>query len=169
MEKPEIFLFKIDAFTPDTLPMERLAEYLSELATLFSNSERVHFDKVRRGSAVLQTRVERQAAPKVFDRLRIADDPDAPEDVAGAYRTLNRMLRDDNATAILRKDRGAIVIKFPGKKMPIVQTFRVIEAGVLDGVVIRIGGIDESVPIWIQDQHGVIYYNCHTRNRSTAK
>lgn len=161
--------FKIDGFTPDTLPMERLAAYMAELAALFSNSERVHFDKVRRGSALLQAWVEPTAAPKIRQRISVADSPDAPEDVARSYRTLNRMLRDDDSSGVLRRPKGATILRFPGKKAPIIQTFRVVEKGTIEGLVIRIGGIDETVPIWIEDRERNIIKNCHTRNRQTAK
>lgn len=166
--KKEILTFKIDGLTPETLPMVRLAEYMTELAQLFSNTERVHFDKVKKGSAVLQAWIEPQAVPKVHSRLEVANSPDAPADIAKAFRSLNRMLRDDDSIGALKKGT-ATIIKFPGKKTPLAQTFRVHEAGILDGIVIRVGGIDESVPIWIQDQQGNVHKNCHTRNRSSAK
>jgi hypothetical protein len=79
------------------------------------------------------------------------------------------MLRENNASGVLKRERGAIIIKFPGRKAPPVQSFRVVEASSIDGVVIRVGGIDESVPIWIEDRTGAVHKNCHTRNRATAK
>ena len=36
------FRFTIDRYTPETLPMARLAEYLSQLATLFGEKQAVH-------------------------------------------------------------------------------------------------------------------------------
>lgn len=168
MEKFETYQFKIDAFTPDTLPMARLAGYLVQLATLFGNAERVHFDKLKRGSAVIQTRVEAQAVPKVDARLRQVGAPDAPEDLLKNYQILNKMLRDDNATGVLRKTKGAAIIKFPGKKTPIAETIRVVETGSLDGTLIRVGGTDDTVPIWLQDTDGVIHY-CNTRDKQIAR
>jgi hypothetical protein len=168
MEK-QFLQFKIDGFTPETLPMERLASYMSELAALFSNSERVHFDKVKKGSALLQAWVEAPAAPKIRQRVSVADSPDAPEDVARAYRNLNQMLREDNSTGVLRRPKGTAILKFPGKNAPIIQTFKVVEAGTIEGQIIRIGGIDETVPIWISDRERNVIKSCHTRNRQTAK
>ncbi|MSQ73674.1 MAG: MFS transporter [Betaproteobacteria bacterium] len=168
MDKQEL-VFKIDAFTPETLPMGRLAAYMTELAELFANDERVHFDKVMRGSAVLKAWVEPQAAPKVHARLLVADAPDAPDDVKRAYRNLNKLLRDDNATGLLKEGKEATIMRFPGVNAPTIQTFRVHEAGILEGMVIRIGGIDESVPIWLRDSTGVVHKNCHTRNVATAR
>jgi hypothetical protein len=168
MEK-EYLQFRIDGLKPETLPMARLADYMTQLASLFASDERVHFDKVRQGSAVLQAWVEPQASHKVRQRVALADGPDAPDDVARPYRTLNQMLREDNSTGALRKLKGTDILKFPGKKMPAVQTFRVVEAATIEGVIIRIGGVDETVPIWIVDREGSILKNCHTKNSQTAK
>lgn len=168
MEKFEIYQFKIDAFTLETLPMARLAAYLVQLASLFGNSERVHFDKLKRGSAIFLTKVETQAVPKVEARLHQATGLDAPEDVAKIYRTVNKMLRDDNASGVLKKSKGATIIKFPGKKAPIAETIRVVETGSLEGILIRVGGTDETLPVWLQDVDGVIYY-CNTRDRQIAR
>lgn len=168
MEKFEIYQFKIDAFTLETLPMARLAAYLVQLASLFGNPERVHFDKLKRGSAILLTKVETQAVPKVEARLHQATELDAPEDVAKIYRTVNKMLREDNASGVLKKSKGATIIKFPGKKAPIAETIRVVETGSLEGILIRVGGTDETLPVWLQDVDGVIYY-CNTRDRQVAR
>src|ERR1043166_3918306 len=168
MEQFETYQFKIDGFTPDTLPMARLAAYMVQLAALFATPERVHFDKLKRGSAIVQTKVEPQAVPKVEMRLRIAGTIDAPEDVEKTCRVLNKMLRDDNATAVLRKQKGAAIIKFPGKKATVAELIRLVEVGSLEGTLIRLGGTDETLPIWLQDVDGAIRY-CHTRDKQVAR
>ena len=53
----EEYEFHIDAFTPATIPMARLALYLTELAALFGHTESVHFEKVKKGSVRLVARV----------------------------------------------------------------------------------------------------------------
>lgn len=168
MEKYEVYQFKVDAFTPETLPMARLAAYLAQLASLFGNPERVHFDKLKKGSAIVQTKVETTAVPKIDMRLRQAGALDAPEDVAKTYGTLNKMLREDNASGLLRKPKGATIIRFPGKKAPVAETIRVVEAGSLEGILIRVGGTDETLPVWLQDIDGSIRY-CNTRDKQIAR
>src|SRR4051812_46095878 len=113
MEKFETYQFKLDAFTPETLPMARLAAYLAQLSLLLGNAERVHFDRLNKGSAIVQTKVEAQAVPKIETRLRQAGAADAPDDVVKSYKQLNRMLREDNATGVLRRAKGATIIRFP--------------------------------------------------------
>ncbi|MDP2031177.1 MAG: hypothetical protein Q8K12_16195 [Thiobacillus sp.] len=159
--------FRIDAWKPDTLPMSRLADYLGKLAVLFGNKEHVHFMKVRKGSAIPEILVDGPAAPKVSARLKLASSADAPEDLIRASRDINRMLRDDNATGTLRLKGGVKIIDFPGKKTPLAEEAVVFEFGELDGVVIKVGGKDETVPVLLEGEDGV-FYPCNT-DRETAR
>ncbi|HEY9103667.1 hypothetical protein [Chitinimonas sp.] len=167
MEQPYLYNFRIDAWTPDTLPMSRLAEYLTQLAVLFGNEDRVHFQKVIKGSAVPVVAVEHEAKPKVAARLRLVGTEDAPQDVARAQQTINRLLREDNASATLREHKGAKILEFKGVKTPLTQELVLLEQGEIDGVVIRIGGRDDSVPVTLEAETGQ-YYRCNTK-RDVAK
>ena len=40
------YRFEIDAFTPATIPMARLAEYVSDLAKMFGNNSSVHLGRI---------------------------------------------------------------------------------------------------------------------------
>lgn len=153
--------FRIDVWKPETLPMARLAEYLAKLAILFGNKDYVHFSKVRKGSAIPEIYVNEPAVTKVNARLKLAGTPDAPEDICQANREINRMLRSDNAIATLRFKGGAKILEFPGRKTPLAEEAVVHQFGELDGVVIRIGGKDKSVPLHLQGENA-IYYTCNT-------
>ena len=149
--------FRIDAWKPETLPMARLAEYLAKLSTMFDCKEHVHFIKVRKGSAILENAIEHEAAPKVAARLRLVGTPDAPQELERANQEVNRMLREDNASATLRIKHGENILVFPGKKTPLAEEVAVHEQGELDGVIIRVGGKDDSVPVWIEGEGKVVY------------
>lgn len=148
--------------------MARLAEYLARLAVLFGNKEYVHFMKVRKGSAIPEIVVDEPAVPKVKARLSLVGAPDAPEDLTRANRDINRMLRDDNASGVLRLKAGAHILEFPGRKTPLSEEAVVHELGELDGVVIRIGGKDETVPVLIEGEQGV-YYHCNASREYARK
>ncbi|MBK6742950.1 MAG: hypothetical protein IPG66_08225 [Hydrogenophilales bacterium] len=162
------FDFRIDTWKPDTLPMARLAEYLARLAVLFGNKEHVHFMKVRKGSAIPEIVVDEPAVPKVKARLSLVNTPDVPEDISRANRDINRMLRDDNACGVLRLKAGANILEFPGRKTPLAEEAVVYEVGELDGVVIRIGGKDETVPVLVESERG-IYYHCNASRENARK
>ena len=94
------FDFRIDAWSPGTLPMSRLAEYVACLAKLMGSEAHVHLLKVRKGSAVPEIMVERTAEPKVRQRLSLVNTPDAPDDIQSNWNKVNTLLRDDQASAV---------------------------------------------------------------------
>ncbi len=146
------YRFEIDACSPDTLPMSRLAEYMADLAQLLGEVERVHFARLEAGSAVLVQYVESAALPKVRERIRTIATEEPVPDVARAYETLNRRLAGDNAIGSLRESTGSEVIRFPGRERLQPLTFGPFnQPGILDGVLIRVGGRDDTVPVHLQD------------------
>jgi hypothetical protein len=154
---------KIDVFTPETLPMERLAEYMLEFAKLLGEPERVHFIDVKSGSAVLRARVEDVALPRVERRLAEAARGQGDVVALKALRSLDDMLAADNAIGQLLDEAGAEIIAFPGRNRPKPMEYGPFrEDGVLEGVIIKIGGKGASVPIWLQDG-GTVYKNCSAR------
>ena len=52
------YLFKIEAFTPETMPMARLAKYLTELAAILGESKSVHLIRIESGSTALVHKIE---------------------------------------------------------------------------------------------------------------
>ena len=160
MKDSDEYRFVIDACNPDTLPMSRLAEYMADLARLLGRTEQVHFVRIEAGSAVLVQRVEPEAAPEVRGRVRALADNKAPEDAARAFDALNRRLAEDAATGSLRNGEKAEVVWFPGRDQPPPLTFGAFnQPGVLDGVLIRIGGRDDTVPAHLRD--GETIHMCH--------
>ena len=152
MNEQREYRFVIDACSPDTLPMARLAESMGELARLLGRPDQVHFVRLEEGSAVLVQRVEPEAAPDVKERLHALQQDNPPDDAAKAFVALNRYLADDNATGILQEGGGADVIRFPGREEPAPVTFGAFnQTGALDGVLIRIGGRDDTVPAHLRD------------------
>lgn len=152
------YRLRIDVFSVESLPMSRLAEYMTELARLLGEQERVHFSCLEPGSAVLVSSVEDPAAPKVGERLNKVREGHGPKDAMQAYKALDTLLAKDNAVASLTSEDGAEIIAFPGRTRPKpirYGPFR--EEGSLDGVVIRLGGRDESIPILLVDAEGAVY------------
>lgn len=134
--------------------MARLAEYLARLAVLFGSKADVYFLKVRKGSAVQEIHVHAKAAHKVQARLKLIGTGDEPEDAAKSVQAINAMLREDNTFAALKEKAGAVVVKFPGCKATLVDEAVVHETGELIGMVIRVGGRDETVPLLLLDTDG---------------
>lgn len=155
------YRFTIDAFTPETLPMSRLAEYMAGLARLLGEVERVHFVRLDSGSTEMVQRIEPEAVPEVRKRIQSIACDDSPSEVTAAFTGLNRLLATDNATGSLSETDSDLVIDFPGRGQQKLVTYGALnQQGVLDGELIRIGGRDETVLVHLRD--GDVIHICNT-------
>jgi hypothetical protein len=162
------YRLKIDVFSVDSIPMSRLAEYMAELAVLLGERERVHFLRLEAGSAVLVTSVEPVAFPKVEERVSLIGHGNGPKDAMQAFKNIDNMLAKDGAVAVLIAPGEGTVIQFPGRTRPKpvrYGPFR--EIGTLDGRIIRIGGRDETIPVWLKD--GDVEHHCNVRGEDVAR
>lgn len=160
--------FKIDVYTPDTIPMARLAEYIGDLASMLGEEPYVHLNRLESGSVEVVQRVENEAFPKVQDRMQRIGTLDGPPDAMKAYERINNRLRDDNGTGFVMGKGGAKIIIFPGRDTPHKEKFGPFrEEGFLDGIVIRIGGKRDVVPVHLQSGD-IIYEHCEA-TRTVAR
>jgi hypothetical protein len=157
----------IDAFTPATIPMTRLAEYIADLADLLGNFDGVHFVKVEEGTTGLVAFVDDVAVPKVHSRLRAVKTGEAPDDAIKAHRKLDDRLWEDNTSAILIGPDEIKIIEFPGKKRATLETYGPFnQQGSVDGTLVYIGGIDETAHADLEE--GDRIHHC-TMGRELAK
>ena len=170
MDDSARFAFRISAYTPDTIPMDRLARYMQEIAALMGNENHVHFDGLRKGSTVLRAKVEHEGIPKVENRLNVVGRAGAPADVVRTVSKLNKLLAEDNARATLKRiGCTAEIIKFPGRDIAAPQNIGPIkETGVLEGTIVKIGGKDQTVPVLLVGESGQ-EYRLTTTSREVAK
>ncbi|MGH9904546.1 MAG: hypothetical protein ACRD8U_03050 [Pyrinomonadaceae bacterium] len=142
------YTFEIkESYTPETLPMERMGEYVVELAKMLGNRDNVHFKELAPGSVKVKYHVEHEASPKVEQRLEDIKRNEATPEAVEAVNKINIMLRDDNAVGYLFRAAAnegfpkAEILKFPGREIP-----RPVKIGPMakwasfDGELVRIGG-----------------------------
>ena len=145
------YRFKIDAYTPDTLPMARLAEYLGDLAIILGETDRVHLVGIEDGSAIVVQKIDQVALPKVRLRVDLVRRGDGPADAMNAFARTNRRLKQDNCSALLCDDNDSEVIKFPGRDEEEAISFGAFnQDGTLDGKVVMVGGKNDPVPVHLQ-------------------
>ena len=152
MAKTHEYPFVIDVFSPLTLPMARLAEYLGDLSELFSYKSCVHFIGVDKGSANLLQVVDASVVGRVDRRLLMIETRSAKGALRKAFDDLNEKLYEDNAVGQLIAPSGRVV-KFPGRERDLDKTAGPItEAATVDGEVIQIGGRDETISVYLRDR-----------------
>lgn len=146
------YRFEIDAYTPETIPMSRLAQYLGDLAKIMGEDASVHFVRVDKGSTVPVVQVDWEAEPKVRERIRAVKFDEGPAEPRRAYRELNRRLIEDNARGTLIDPGKSKVLRFPGRAgatQPEFGPFN--QAGSLIGVPIKVGGENDPVTVHLDD------------------
>lgn len=162
-------IFKIDGFTPATLPSVRLAQYLLDINALCGSSEKVHFQRLGKGSAQIIQWAEEKALPAIRQRVTSAklNTANRSPEITAVFERLNAKLVEDNSAGSLRIGRER-VLEFPGKQAegervvgPVTQN------EYLDGQLVRVGGIDESIPVYLRED-GKIHF-CTTSDVATAR
>lgn len=148
---PAEYKFKIDAYTRETMPLRRLAEYLDELAKVFGEDSNVHFDRLEEGSVVPVVRVDHAAIPKVRHHLHLVKLKEAPAKAMDASAKINKLLREDNASGYIATTDEKKVVIFPGVKRELSQAFGPFtQPGTLEGIPIMVGGEKDWVPIHLE-------------------
>jgi hypothetical protein len=147
MAKKEI-RFHIEGTTPHQLPMARLADYLLELAVLCGSKKHVHFLRVETGSAPLVMEIDQEYEEKISERVRRASFNKGSKEAIRANMTLRAMLKEDRLWAEFKTDNGDIFASFPLVKTKKEETFGPFwQEGSLEGFVVRLGGIDDTLPV----------------------
>lgn len=160
MVEPVEFRFEIKAYSPQTMPLDRLARYLDHLATILGEAKSVHLNRIDGGSTVPVLTVDWEAVPKVKKRANDVRNNEGPAEARAAKKALEKDLADDNAEyGDLLDHHGGRIIRFPGRdrtEEPEYGPFA--QPGTLDGVPIVVGGENDTVPVHLQDRGAI--HNC---------
>lgn len=153
------YRFKIEAYSPETMPLGRLAEYLADLAILFGEDESVHLIEIEEGSTVAAFLVNREAEPKILDHLSAVEREEAPPEVMRASVRLNERLRKDNGKGRVIGPTNDNLIIFPGceQEEPLVYG-PFTQPGVVIGIPRAVGGDNDPVPVHIKEADGRTQY-----------
>jgi hypothetical protein len=150
MAKLGEYTFQIDVFTPLTLPMKRLHEYIGDLINLFGNEGHVHFLRVDEGSASPVIYVDPTAVVPVERRLLAVRTGSGSIRATRSFAAINDKLLEDNATGNLHSRQGQLLY-FPGREQGASPEIGPItEPGTLEGEVFGVAGRDETIQIYLR-------------------
>jgi hypothetical protein len=153
-------VFRIAEANPHTLPMTRLAEYLTELATVLGSRDSIHFLRIEEGSAVNVLEVESAEEPTILSRVRDVAVGAGTQEARDAYKAIRDYLREDQFSAELETEEGFVILNFPSSDEDNVQVYGPFwQDGSLDGVLMKIGGTDDTIPVHLLYEGK--QYNCN--------
>jgi hypothetical protein len=152
-------VFKINEPAPHEISMMRLLEYLTELATMLGNRNDVHFLKVQEGSTEAVMEVREEVVPEVESRVQEIVRGDGPIEGRQAFRNFSSLLAKDGFTAGLLTEQGNTITEFlrPREENRVYGPFE--QHGSLDGILLKVGGKDATVPVQVLVDGKIEYCN----------
>lgn len=148
-KRTQSLVFRLKDFTPETLSVSRLAQYLQELSILLGN-EKVYFDKVKKGSACLAFKTEN--SNEINKKNLSIVTPEREK----AKQQINKMLKEDKTTATLKQGRSNIII-FPGTTFDKKETVEIEQEDSIDGYIIKIYKNKKKFCISLQENEQKVY------------
>jgi hypothetical protein len=110
----ENYTFKIEGFTPASMPFGRLLEYYQSLCDMLGSPSQLHLMAVVEGSHSTAIRIDDSYKPALAQRLQELVKGTAPTKAHKAREQIDQMLEQDNARATFSDPNGGNVIEFLG-------------------------------------------------------
>lgn len=159
--------WKIDAYSRETMPLDRLLEYLDALSIMLGEAPHLHLIRIESASTVPVFKVDAEATERVRQRATLVRTGTAPLRAMREYRRINRMLREDEGSAALLED-SAEIVPFPGRTAAPEGISGINQPGNLDGQLLKVGGRNEWSPVQLKLRDESFLTGCYAR-RSLSK
>lgn len=157
----ERFEFTLPGYTPETMPLDRLIEYLNQLMVILGNPSDLHLVDIEPGSTKPVLVMPHHAAVKARQRARETWEGGGSERRRGAYQRIRRMVADDGGKPAVLTTREATILEFPSVDLGADQEINTLrQASSVSGELLRVGGDGEFDQILLKDFSGEIVSGC---------
>lgn len=157
----ERFEFVVPGYTPETMPLDRLIEYLTQLTVILGNPADLHLVDIEKSSTKPVIVMPHHAAVKARQRARDTWEGGGSVRQRTAYQRIRRMVADDGGKPALLKTRQATILEFPSVDLGTDQEIGSMrQASSVAGELIRVGGDSEFDQILLKDFSGAVISGC---------
>lgn len=161
MAEFERFEFIVPGYTPETMPLDRLIEYLNQLIVILGNPADLHLVDIKKSSTKPVIVMPHHAALTAKKRARETWEGGGTPGQRRAYQRIRRMVADDGGKPAILKAREATILEFPGVDLGADQEISSIrQASSVSGELIRVGGDGEYDQILLKDLSGEVISGC---------
>lgn len=152
------YTFKINDFTPETMPFGRLVEYYNELKKMLGLADNIHLVGIYESSHGSVFSVDQRSDYGIQGRMNQLSEGTAPQGAIRARNTINAMLREDGTSGQFFDSNNRNVIKFPGKQPDGDVLYRVRDAAFFTGELYHIAGSKDTVKVRLStDAYGTVF------------
>lgn len=165
----ERFKFTVPGYSPETMPLDRLLEYLTQLSIVLGQPGDLHLVGVEKGSTRPVLAMRHDVAVKARTRAREIAQGGGSQRRREAFDTIRRMVAQDGGKpAVLKAPEGQI-LKFPSADIGQDQVIHAVrQTTSIEGTLVRVGGIGENAQLLIQEMSGAVIAGC-TASRPVAQ
>ncbi len=166
--------FVIPCYTPETMPLNRLIDYLQQMAVVLGDPENLHLIEIRKSSTAPVLRTPIATALAVRERAQCVQRGEGTKRQTEAYNRIRHMIRRD-AGATVSRERPALLrtstqvfLEIPAapKDTGVVEGLR--QFTTIDGQLTRVGGAGEDAALQVQQLDGRVMSG-FTAKRALAK
>jgi transposase-like protein len=152
------YTFKIDDFTPESMPFGRLVEYYAEIKKMLGVADNLHLVGVFKSSHGSAFAIDRNFETQLVKRLIAINEGTAPKTAIRAQSTINSMLREDGTSGAFFDKQNHNVVQFPGKRSDDSAVYRTRDAASFTGELYHISGSKDDVKARVNtDAYGVVF------------
>ena len=157
MEDFEELEFVIPAYTPETMPLDRLLQYLQQIGDVVSVPKEMHLVRIDQSSTKPVFKMPTPMAIQARERAAAVRSGSGTQVQRAAYNRIRQMVKKDGGTPASLKDRTGIILDFPPTIEEIGAISGVRQASSFDGSLLRVGDVGDFTPILMQDLAGDVF------------
>ena len=144
--------FVIPAYRPETMPLDRLLEYLEQIAALVGAPQDMHLVRIEPSSTKPVFKMPVPAAVRAREQTLNVRAGRGTNRQRDAYETVRKMVRLDGGKPATLKDRTGVLIDFQPEVL--VPFLNLRQPTTYEGALLRIGGAGEYSAILMQGTDG---------------
>jgi len=150
--------FVIPAYAPETMPFDRLLEYLRQIGEVLGAPQEMHLLRIDASSTKPIFGVPIPVVTQARERIAAVRTGRGTNRQRSAYNQIREMVKMDGGVPASLKDRTGVILDFPPASEEIGAISGVRQASSFDGTLMRVGGVREDyVPLLMQDLGGENY------------
>ncbi|WP_156799309.1 hypothetical protein [Oceanicola granulosus] len=158
MTKSRTYTFRIENFTPESMPFGRLVEYYREVKRMLGGADNLHLVEVAQGSHASAFRLDQDCEFDFEEHISALNAGTAPHAAMRARETIDAMLREDATSGSFCDPTGENVVPFPGKFSAVSNQLRVRGAANFVGELYHIAGTGDNAKVRINTgAYGVVF------------
>lgn len=157
----ERFEFVVPGYTPDTMPLDRLIEYLTQLTVILGNPSDLHLVGIEKSSTKPVFLLPHHAAVKARHRARETWEGGGSIRQRSAYNRIRRMVADDGGKPAILTSQHTTILEFQSVDLGADQEISSMrQASSVAGELIRVGGDSEFDQILLKEFSGDVVSGC---------